>query len=330
MLPSSPPPLVLFRVRRPPLFFSLALSGLPALGQVCRVGVLSVPLLLRSLFASWLLLVPWFHPQVLRSLDILWFIDNEAAANSFIRGDSRESDVHSIVQFSYLLYRHLQCRVWFGWIGSHSNPSDGLSRLGLLDQWTMDPRMGRTRISFSRRLFPFYVFIRFPWTSWLIWQWVNFKENSGYRCQVCVTWTDKYLWGISLIYSKNCDPLLLSNNELTDKVKSCEGASGEVLKRLLWKMSWECASMFLNERWCEMVCDKVEGGGGRDGGAEAGRRRGGGGAEAGRRRGGGGAEAGRRRGGGGAEAGRRQGGGRAEAGQDTESKTRTPHKDVGN
>ena len=66
--------------------------------------------------------------------------------------------------------------------------------------------------------------------------------------------------------------------------------------------------MFLNERWCEMVCDKVEGGGGRGGGAEAGRRRGGGGAEAGRRR----------------------GGGRAEAGQDTESKTRTPHKDVGN
>ena len=57
--------------------------------------------------------------------------------------------------------------------------------------------------------------------------------------------------------------------------------------------------MFLNERWCEMVCDKVEGGGGRGGGAEAGRRRGGGGAEAGRRRGGGGAEAGRRRGGGG-------------------------------
>ena len=140
-LPSSPPPLVLFRVCRPPLFFSLALSGLPALGQVCRVGVLSVPLLLRSLFASWLLLVPWFHPQVLRSLDILWFIDNEAAANSLIRGDSRESDVHSIVQFSYLLYHHLQCRVWFGWIGSHSNPSDGLSRLGLLDQWTIDPRM---------------------------------------------------------------------------------------------------------------------------------------------------------------------------------------------
>ena len=51
-----PPPLVLSRVRRPPLFFSLALSrvcplrvqGLPAPGQVCRVGVLSAPLLLRS------------------------------------------------------------------------------------------------------------------------------------------------------------------------------------------------------------------------------------------------------------------------------------------
>jgi hypothetical protein len=29
--------------------------------------------------------------------------------------------------------------------------------------------------------------------------------------------------------------------------------------------------MFLNERWCEMVCDKVEGGGGGGAEAEAGR-----------------------------------------------------------
>ena len=48
-LPSFPPlPLVLFRVRRPPFFFSLAFSGFARSGPV-GVGVCSLPLLLRSL-----------------------------------------------------------------------------------------------------------------------------------------------------------------------------------------------------------------------------------------------------------------------------------------
>ena len=28
------------------------------------------------------------------------------------------------------------CRLWFEWIDSDSNPSDGLSRAGLADEWT--------------------------------------------------------------------------------------------------------------------------------------------------------------------------------------------------
>ena len=43
-----PPPLVLFRVRRPPLFFSLALSAFARSGPGVCVGVCSFPLLLRS------------------------------------------------------------------------------------------------------------------------------------------------------------------------------------------------------------------------------------------------------------------------------------------
>ena len=44
----SRPPLVWFRFRRPPFFLPLPFQGLPVLGQVCCVGVLSFPLLLRS------------------------------------------------------------------------------------------------------------------------------------------------------------------------------------------------------------------------------------------------------------------------------------------
>ena len=43
-----PPPLVLFRVRRPPLSFSLALSGFARSGPGVLVCVFSFPLLLRS------------------------------------------------------------------------------------------------------------------------------------------------------------------------------------------------------------------------------------------------------------------------------------------
>ena len=43
-----PPSLVSFRFRRPPFFLPLPFQGSPVLGQVCCVGVLSFPLLLRS------------------------------------------------------------------------------------------------------------------------------------------------------------------------------------------------------------------------------------------------------------------------------------------
>ena len=54
-LPSSPPPLVLFRVRRPPFFSSLALSGLARSGPGVLVLVFALSLFFCvPLFASWL------------------------------------------------------------------------------------------------------------------------------------------------------------------------------------------------------------------------------------------------------------------------------------
>ena len=110
----------------------------------------------------WLLPIIIVLQSVLSNRDILWFIDNEAAASSLFRGSSKEQDVHAIAQVSHLLYHHLQCRVWIEWVDSHSNPSDGLSRLCLLDPWTPGPGLGLRRISFSRRPFLFYFLIRFP------------------------------------------------------------------------------------------------------------------------------------------------------------------------
>jgi len=100
------------------------------------------------------LLVPWFHPGLFEDTDALWFIDNESAASCLIRGSSREPDLHAIAQFSHLLCHTLRSRVWFEWIDSKSNPSDGLSRLGLDDLWTLAQGWDIAEYSFPIELQP--------------------------------------------------------------------------------------------------------------------------------------------------------------------------------
>ena len=100
------------------------------------------------------ILVPWFHPDLFLQKDTLWFIDNESAASCLIRGSSRETDLHAIAQFSHLLCHTLQSRVWIEWIDSKSNPSDGLSRLGLEDPWTSAQDWDISEFSFPAELQP--------------------------------------------------------------------------------------------------------------------------------------------------------------------------------
>ena len=42
-----------------------------------------------------------------------------------------------MMQVAHMLWLHLDMRVWIEWIDSHSNPSDGLSRDGYVDAWTL-------------------------------------------------------------------------------------------------------------------------------------------------------------------------------------------------
>jgi len=83
------------------------------------------------------LVVPTLHQQLLASRDVIWFIDNEAAASCLIRGASGQPDVANIVQSAHIFFLSLGCRVWIEWIDSQSNPADGLSRDGLSDTWSV-------------------------------------------------------------------------------------------------------------------------------------------------------------------------------------------------
>ena len=82
------------------------------------------------------LLVPFNLPYMLADQNLLWFVDNEAAASAMIRGSSGSTEVDQIVQLSLILLLRLRARLWIEWINSDANPSDGLSRDGLADQWT--------------------------------------------------------------------------------------------------------------------------------------------------------------------------------------------------
>ena len=66
----------------------------------------------------------------------MWFVDNEAAVSSLIRGTSRAEDVGHIAACTQLAMMEFSCPACFEWIESASNPADGLSRDGVGDQWT--------------------------------------------------------------------------------------------------------------------------------------------------------------------------------------------------
>ena len=82
------------------------------------------------------ILVPHLCGEALRDRDVIWFIDNEAAVSSMIRGTSRAEDVGHIAGAAQMMLLTLGARVWFEWVDSASNPADGMSRDGAQDTWT--------------------------------------------------------------------------------------------------------------------------------------------------------------------------------------------------
>ena len=100
------------------------------------------------------LLIPWLHGPQLCEHDLLWFIDNEAAVSALIRGASTQEDVHLIAQFSHAVTHALKCRIWYEWVDSASNPSDGLSRDGLQDAWSVNQPWDLQEFIFPPELLP--------------------------------------------------------------------------------------------------------------------------------------------------------------------------------
>ena len=85
-------------------------------------------------------------PESISNRELVWFIDNEAALSSLIRGTSRAEDVGHIAACTQLAMMDRSCTAWYEWVDSASNPADGLSRDGVKDRWTIDQGWELTEI----------------------------------------------------------------------------------------------------------------------------------------------------------------------------------------
>ena len=81
-------------------------------------------------------IVPANVPHLLAGQDVVWYIDNQAACQALTKGSSSCGDVCAIATLAHLIFARLGCRVYFEYIESEANVSDGLSRLGLSDPWS--------------------------------------------------------------------------------------------------------------------------------------------------------------------------------------------------
>ena len=77
------------------------------------------------------------HAESLRNRDVVWFVDNVGACSVLIKGNSSQYDAGIVTAAVHLCWARLGIRSWIEWVASDDNPSDGLSRKGLKDPWTL-------------------------------------------------------------------------------------------------------------------------------------------------------------------------------------------------
>ena len=71
----------------------------------------------------------------LKHCDVLWFVDNTSALHSMIKGSARSEWLdRSVALFHFLAFHH-DVHVWFEFVDSESNWSDGISRDLGEDKW---------------------------------------------------------------------------------------------------------------------------------------------------------------------------------------------------
>ena len=75
------------------------------------------------------------YPEYFRGRQTLWMLDNTAALMAMVRGRSDSEDLDQLAVIIHALMYGLQAAIYFEWVESKSNWSDGISREGRHDSW---------------------------------------------------------------------------------------------------------------------------------------------------------------------------------------------------
>ena len=81
-----------------------------------------------------------YHKSQLAHRDVIWFVDNLGPLSVLVKGNSSQFDAGVVTATAHLLWSRLNMRVWLEWVASDDNCSDGLSRNGLADEWTLQQK----------------------------------------------------------------------------------------------------------------------------------------------------------------------------------------------
>ena len=111
---------------------------------------LTHPIMAAEAFA--VLAAIWQHRDLLTGKDVIFFIDNEAAASAMIKGDSRLPVVGTMAMCVQLLLIRYNIAVWFEWVDSDSNLADGLSRDGNSKAFLSQSRLSRCENNYFQSL----------------------------------------------------------------------------------------------------------------------------------------------------------------------------------
>ena len=75
------------------------------------------------------------YPECFRGRQTLWMLDNTAALMAMVRGRSDSEDLDQLAVIIHAMMYGLQAAIYFEWVESKSNWSDGISREGRQDRW---------------------------------------------------------------------------------------------------------------------------------------------------------------------------------------------------
>jgi len=92
------------------------------------------------------------HAQALAGRDLRMFIDNIGVIANLVKGSTGRHNLAVLLTIILVILASLDTRVWFEYVDTDSNPSDGLSRYGLADP--LSQRMGWVPVQSKQPTWP--------------------------------------------------------------------------------------------------------------------------------------------------------------------------------